>query len=70
LVTWDYKAQKYKPILNKNGKITNQYHGRIFIKRLSRCLSSAPRYIPVYKAKEPDPERRTTSSSRRKRRNN
>ncbi|CAG8792981.1 32469_t:CDS:2 [Gigaspora margarita] len=47
LVIWDYKAQKYKLILNKNGKMTNQYHGRIFVEKLSRRPSGAPRYIPM-----------------------
>ncbi|CAG8853912.1 13106_t:CDS:1, partial [Gigaspora margarita] len=70
LVTWDYKVQKYKLILNKNGKMTNQYHSGIFVEKLSRRPGSAPRYIPVHKAKEPDPGRRTTSSSRRRKRNN
>ncbi|CAG8854301.1 5352_t:CDS:1, partial [Gigaspora margarita] len=72
LVIWDYKAQKYKLILNKNGKMTNQYCGRIFVEKLSRRPGSAPRYISVYKTKGPNPSsrRQRTNSIPKRRRNN
>ncbi|CAG8752681.1 23357_t:CDS:2 [Cetraspora pellucida] len=51
LVTYDYDKKKYVPILNKNGKITNQYKNGIYIQHLYR-RHFRPRYEPVHKVGE------------------
>ncbi|CAG8832400.1 8907_t:CDS:1, partial [Cetraspora pellucida] len=51
LVTWDPIQKKYIPILNRNGKITNQYKNGIYIQHLYG-RHFRPRYEPVHKVGE------------------
>ncbi|CAG8483040.1 9518_t:CDS:2 [Racocetra fulgida] len=45
LVTW--RAGKYRDVLNKNGKVTNQYKGGLYVEKIGR--NGQVRYSPVHK---------------------
>jgi hypothetical protein len=45
LVTW--RAGKYRDVLNKNGKVTNQYKGGLYVERIGS--DGRVRYSPVHK---------------------
>src|SRR5437868_3545997 len=50
LYTWDFNRGRYQMILNKNGQITKNYPGGIFLQKFYG-KSTTPTYIPVHKPK-------------------
>ncbi|CAG8841133.1 25967_t:CDS:1, partial [Racocetra persica] len=43
LYTWDFKTRQYKMILNKNGKITNNYKGGKSVHKLKEASVKTPK---------------------------
>jgi hypothetical protein len=64
LYTWNYQSKSYKPILNKNGKITKQYQGGIYYETIIQRRGMSPKitYIPVHKPKSLNPKKRSQKS--------
>ncbi|CAG8837741.1 20560_t:CDS:1, partial [Racocetra persica] len=59
LITW--RAKKYRDILNKNGKVTNQYKEDLYIKRIGR--NDQVQYSLVHKLIEIRPIPRSRAST-------
>ncbi|CAG8813908.1 8605_t:CDS:1, partial [Racocetra fulgida] len=49
LYTWDFTKNKYKRILNTNGKMCKSYPGGLFLREFNNRGKSI--YVPVHKPK-------------------